>query len=112
MSIMLTGPGVTATTSADHNGTQLGTAGNGTIIVFRSGAGINLTITDWDNSSQPSTPSNSENFAGVQIPSGTVSSFIFYPASSVIQQIRNGWVYSYVINFANDQWISGSLIAQ
>jgi flagellin-like protein len=43
---------------------------------------------------------------------GAVSSFTFYPWSASSQSITTGQTFNYVINFANGQSVSGSLIAQ
>ena len=41
----------------------------------------------------------------------TVNPFTFYPESDPTQNITSGQVYNYVLDFANGQSISGSLIA-
>jgi len=50
-----------------------------------------------------------------QMPPGVVTSFTFFPSSigaQVSQPITTGQTFNYVINFANGQSVSGSLIAQ
>jgi flagellin-like protein len=88
-----------------------------------TGSGI-TTIIAWDNSSLASAGNNlvSAAFApghtsppctdcGVML-AGTVSSFTFYPENAAQQSITTGQVFNYVVNFANGQSVSGSLIAQ
>lgn len=43
---------------------------------------------------------------------GSVTSFTFYPWDTASQAITTGQTYNYVVNFANGQSVSGSLIAQ
>ena len=43
---------------------------------------------------------------------GQVTSYTFYPLRSTSGPITTGQVFNYVINFANGQSVSGSLIAQ
>jgi len=43
---------------------------------------------------------------------GAVTSFTFYPWAAAAQSILTGQTFNYVINFANGQSVSGSLIAQ
>jgi hypothetical protein len=54
--------------------------------------------------------------ASNQMPPGVVTSFTFYPSSvgavQASQSITTGQTFNYVINFANGQSVSGSLIAQ
>lgn len=50
-----------------------------------------------------------------QMPPGVVTSFSFFPSSiapQISQSILTGQTFDYVINFANGQSVSGSLIAQ
>jgi hypothetical protein len=41
-----------------------------------------------------------------------VTLFTYYPESASQQQITTGQTFNYIINFANGQSVSGSLIAQ
>ena len=43
---------------------------------------------------------------------GQVTSYTFYPSTSASVPITTGQTFNYVINFANGQSVSGSLIAQ
>lgn len=113
-SLALSGEGVT-TVSTYYNGTRLQTVGNGTDIEYVPGSGINLTISQWDNNSNPSTPSNTVTFgpgaADVALLSEKPTSFDFYAVYSLSQRIKVGQVFQFIINFQNGQSVSGSLIA-
>ena len=80
--------------------------------------GSNITtITSWDNNSNPSSGNNMINFTLSQpgnniLAPAKITSFTFYPESTTQQQIISGQVYNYVVNIANGQSVSGSLIAQ
>jgi flagellin-like protein len=104
---------------------SLNNPGSATFIttLTMTGSGIS-TITAWDNSTAASSGSNlvSATFAaghtsppctdcGIML-AGTVSSFTFYPENAAQQQLTTGQVFNYVVNFANGQSVSGSLIAQ
>ncbi len=84
--------------------------------VTMTGAGIS-TITAWDNSTAASSANNLVVF-GTSHPgnnamsAGAVTSFTYYPENAAQQTITTGQVFNYVINFANGQSVSGSLIAQ
>jgi flagellin-like protein len=43
---------------------------------------------------------------------GQVTPFTFYPSTAASESITTGQTFNYVINFANGQSVSGSLIAQ
>jgi flagellin-like protein len=88
-----------------------------------TGSGISAIIA-WDNSTSASTGTNLVSAAfsaghtnppctdcGILL-AGTVSSFTLYPESAVAQSITTGQLFDYVINFANGESISGSLISQ
>jgi len=82
-----------------------------------TGTGLGNPITLW---STTSTTDNSVNFAAAYVTNGAnamlpgqVSSFTYYPMSTTsAQPITTGQTFNYVINFANGQSVSGSLIAQ
>jgi flagellin-like protein len=82
-----------------------------------TGTGLGTPITIW---STTSVTGGSVNFAGAagansMLP-GQVTSFTFYPVTigtaTSSQAITTGQTFNYVINFANGQSVSGSLIAQ
>ncbi len=84
--------------------------------VTMTGAGIS-TIISWDNSTLPSSSNNLIVFTGSYpgnnaMSAGAVTSFTYYPENAAQQTITTGQVFNYVINFANGQSVSGSLIAQ
>jgi hypothetical protein len=108
-----------------YNGTSLETVTDGTVVVYSTiseRGNNNLTTTLWDNDSHPSSSHNLINFNSKSsssevnaIPSGTVTTFTYYPAvtaSSSSEKILSGQVYNYVITFANGQSVSGSLAAE
>jgi len=110
------GSGVIAV-STFNNGTRIETITSGIDIVYEPGSGINLTITQWDNNSRPSSASNLIDFNSGHpgnsiLASGKVSSFTFYPEYSTPLTISKDQVFNYVISFQNGQSVSGSLIAQ
>jgi flagellin-like protein len=97
---------------------SLNNPGSATVItgITLTGAGIS-TITGWDTGSAAGaaptllfTPytANSPN----AMAPGAVTSFTFYPWNAASQSILTGQTFNYVINFANGQSVSGSLIAQ
>jgi hypothetical protein len=76
-------------------------------------------ITNWNNSTAPSSAANYINFTSRQSQSSlvqvvSVTSFSYYP--EVVSGPAQAWVtgkpYNYVINFDNGQSVSGTLIAQ
>ncbi len=85
--------------------------------VTMTGSGI-ATIVAWDNSTLTSSAANLIVFTGSYpgnnaMAAGTVTSFTYYPENvAPAQSITTGQVFNYVINFANGQSVSGSLIAQ
>ena len=100
---------------------SLNNPGSATTItgVTLTGAGLVSTIIAWDIGNLASPAANNINFGqayGVgnpnAMPPGTVTSFTFYPWSAAQQSILTGQTFNYVINFANGQSVSGSLIAQ
>ena len=113
--------GVSATTSSAATSSivfALNNPGSATYItqLTLSGAGV-TTISSWDNSSLASTGTNlivftSSHPGNNAMPAGQVTSFTYYPDSVTPQAITTGQVFNYVINFANGQSVSGSLIAQ
>jgi flagellin-like protein len=80
-----------------------------------SGAGI-ATISTWDNTTAATGGGNTISFASSTgnnaMNAGTVSSYTYYPSAASAESITTGQVFNYVINFANGQSVSGSLIAQ
>jgi hypothetical protein len=80
-------------------------------------SGTNITlITQWDNNTGSSGAGNpidfsSSNSANSLVHSASPISFTYYPESTTQQQISSGRVYNYVVNFADGQSVSGSLIA-
>jgi len=118
--------GVSATTTAAATSSlvfALNNPGSATYVttLTLSGAGI-ATINSWDNSTAAQVAGNTIPFgAGHTNPpctdcnvmnAGTVSSFTYYPEAAAAEAITTGQVFNYVINFANGQSVSGSLIAQ
>jgi len=114
--------GVTATSSSTATASfvlALNNPGSATYVtsLSMSGAGI-ATVTSWDNSSAASASTNLIVFTASHpgnnaMPAGTVTSFTYYPENAApSQEITTGQVFNYVINFANGQSVSGSLIAQ
>jgi flagellin-like protein len=84
--------------------------------VTMTGAGI-ATISSWDNNTDFSAAANLVVFTAshpgnTAMTPGSVTSFTFYPEATSQQSITTGQVFNYVINFANGQSVSGSLIAQ
>ncbi|MHB2036550.1 MAG: archaellin/type IV pilin N-terminal domain-containing protein [Nitrososphaerales archaeon] len=84
--------------------------------VTMTGAGIS-TINAWDNSTDFSSSTNLVVFTASHTGNnamgpGAVTSFTYYPENAAQQSITTGQVFNYVINFANGQSVSGSLIAQ
>jgi len=76
------------------------------------------TITSWDNSTQPSSPSNLIAFNSGHpgnnvLASSAVTSLTFYPENAASpQQISKGETFNYVIAFQNGQSVSGLLVAK
>jgi hypothetical protein len=77
------------------------------------------TITHWNRNAQPNSTSNlivlDANYPSgnsIAVVPASMRPFTFYPVSDPTQNITRGQVYNYVLNFANGQSISGSLIAQ
>jgi FlaG/FlaF family flagellin (archaellin) len=108
-------PVTTATASLTLS---LNNPGSATVItgITLTGAGI-TSVTGWDTASIPSAAPTLQ-FTGYTAGSpnamgpGAVSSFTFYPWAATSQNILTGQTFNYVINFANGQSVSGSLIAQ
>lgn len=71
-----------------------------------TGSGIS-SVGNWETSSGVSYFSNGNN----ALPASETTSFTFYPYGTS-QSITTGQVFNYVIDFANGQSVSGSLIAQ
>jgi flagellin-like protein len=113
--------GVTASSSVPATSSltiSLNNPGSATTIssITLTGSGIS-TITQWQLAAGSGT--NTVNFGATYAPGGanamspgSVSSFTFFPWSSSSQSITTGQTFNYVINFANGQSVSGSLIAQ
>jgi len=107
-----------ATTATSSLTLSLNNPGSATVItgITLTGAGIS-TITGWDTgSAQSAAPSllftpYTVNSPNAMAP-GAVTSFTFYPWAAASQSILTGQTFNYVINFANGQSVSGSLIAQ
>lgn len=106
---------VAATSSLTVSLNNPGSATTVTSITL-TGSGIS-TIQNWQQGSAAGT--NTVNFAATYsagganaMSPGAVSSFTFYPWSASSQSITTGQTFNYVINFANGQSVSGSLIAQ
>ena len=81
-----------------------------------TGASIG-TITAWDNSTAASSLGNLVVFSSSHpgnnaIAPSFATSFTYYPVNVSFQSITVGQLFTYIINFANGQSISGSLIAQ
>jgi flagellin-like protein len=86
-----------------------------------TGSGLQAAVTTWYYSNGTATNfalTTSANPVGVGtgewgngLPGGQVTSYSFYPYG-LAQQITTGQTFNYVINFANGQSVSGSLIAQ
>ena len=80
--------------------------------------GTNSTsIYQWDNNTGSSSASNRIDFssnsnANTLAHSANPISFTYYPESMTQEQIISGQVYNYIVNFADGQSVSGSLIAQ
>jgi len=99
---------------------SLNNPGSATTItsVTITGSGI-APVNAWDSTSAAGAAANTINFAqgytagnpNAMAP-GTVTSFTFYPWATASQTILTGQTFNYVINFANGQSVSGSLIAQ
>ena len=113
--------GVTASSSVVPTSSltiSLNNPGSATTVssITLTGSGIS-TIVNWQAVAGAGT--NTVNFnagyvaggANAMSP-GAVSSFTFFPWSSASQTITTGQTFNYVINFANGQSVSGSLIAQ
>jgi flagellin-like protein len=112
--------GVTASSSVAATSSltlAINNPGSATTIssVTLTGAGISP-VSSWDTSSASGTAGSTVNFATQSnanaMAAGAVTSFTFYPWSSSSQPITTGQTFNYVINFANGQSVSGSLIAQ
>jgi FlaG/FlaF family flagellin (archaellin) len=97
---------------------SLNNPGSATTItsITLTGSGIS-TITNWQLAAASGT--NTVNFAATYVNGGAnamgpgaVTSFTFFPWSGSSQSITTGQTFNYVINFANGQSVSGSLIAQ
>jgi hypothetical protein len=73
---------------------------------FSNGTAVNFTVTSSGNP-----VGVGAGMWGNGLPGGQVTSFSFFPYGTA-QPITTGQVYNYVINFANGQSVSGSLIAQ
>jgi len=106
---------ITATSSVTFS---LNNPGSATTItgISLTGAGI-TTVSNWQVASGAGTAT--VNFAQAYtngspnaMGPGAVTSFTFYPWSAASQPILTGQTFNYVINFANGQSVSGSLIAQ
>jgi flagellin-like protein len=124
---------VTLSSATLYGGTELATSGTpGTsYITFSlnnpgsasSISGITLTgsaivsVVNWQYIPTGSSSGTGVNFAAVglgtpnALTGGQVTPYTFYPYGTA-QSIVTGQVYNYVINFANGQSVSGSLIAQ
>ena len=80
-----------------------------------TGAGI-ASINNWDNTTLATVATNTIVFAtsapNNAMNAGQVSSYTYYPSAPTPEGITTGQVFNYVINFANGQSVSGSLIAQ
>jgi len=83
-----------------------------------TGAGI-ASINNWDNTTLATVATNTIVFTASHpnnnaMLAGQVSSYTYYPSANTGAQegITTGQVFNYVINFANGQSVSGSLIAQ
>jgi hypothetical protein len=84
--------------------------------VTLSGSDIS-TILAWDNSTAPSSVTNlilfdSSHAGNNAVAAGTVTSFAIHPETAIQENIATGQVFDYVVNFANGQSISGSLVGQ
>ncbi len=98
---------------------SLNNPGSATTIssITLTGSGIS-TITGWDTGSLSSAAANVNFNQGYTsgnpnaMGPGAVTSFTFFPWSAASQSITTGQTFNYVINFANGQSVSGSLIAQ
>jgi len=97
---------------------SLNNPGSATVIsgITLTGAGI-ATISGWDTAAgQSAAPSLQFTPYTVNNPNamapGAVTSFTFYPWNAASQSILTGQTFNYVLNFANGQSVSGSLIAQ
>ena len=73
---------------------------------FLTGSGIS-SVSNWETSGGVSYSTSNNN----ALPASQVTSFTFYPYGTA-QSLTTGQVYNYVIDFANGQSVSGSLIAQ
>lgn len=102
--VSLNNPGSTSAVSA------ITLTGSGIVAVatweFSNGTACNFAIA---SSSNPVGVGTGE--WGNGLPGGQVTSYYFYPYGTT-QQITTGQTFDYVINFANGQSVSGSLIAQ
>jgi FlaG/FlaF family flagellin (archaellin) len=108
-----------ATTATSSLAITLNNPGSATTVtsLTMTGSGINSTITQWDfsgNSGANTIDFGSTYSVGGQnaINPGLVSSLTYYPFSDSSQPILTGQTFNYVINFANGQSVSGSLVAQ
>ena len=109
-----------ATISTSSLTISLNNPGSATTItsVTITGSGISP-VNAWDTTSASGAAANTINFGlgytagnpNAMAP-GTVTSFTFYPWVVASQSILTGQTFNYVINFANGQSVSGSLIAQ
>jgi len=81
-----------------------------------TGTGLPTPVTSWSTTSSNMSSVNFANTGAGQPNSmvpGAVTTFTFYPITfSGQQSITTGQTFNYVINFANGQSVSGSLIAQ
>ncbi len=113
------GVSVTASQAATSSlGLSLNNPGSLTEIssLTLTGTGLSSAITGWCASATANCPTpvvfgstaNNEN----NLTAGAVTTFTFYPKTVTSFSITTGQTFNYVINFANGQSVSGSLIAQ
>ena len=82
-----------------------------------TGTGLNAPVTVWSTTSSTASQITFVNSYNANSPNamspGQVTSFTFYPVTlSGSVPVTTGQTFNYVINFANGQSVSGSLIAQ
>jgi flagellin-like protein len=97
---------------------SLNNPGSATAITSITLTGSGITpVTGWNKASGTASASDSwttvySASAENAMTAGAVTSFTFYPWGANTQSITTGQTFNYVMNFANGQSVSGSLIAQ
>jgi len=106
------------TTATSSLSLALNNPGSATTIssLTLTGTGLPTPITSWSTTSGTASSVNFANTGAGSANSmnpGAVTTFTFYPITTgSSQSITTGQTFNYVINFANGQSVSGSLIAQ